>query len=153
MNDITQIKRGDIWYVDKSVYTGSEQQAGRPAVVVSNNKNNEYSTTVEVVFLTTKPKKELPTHVLIYNGGRESTVLCEQVTTVAIERLSSCRGRVSSSELMAIDNAIRISLDLSEESAPGDSSSALMKRLTRVEIECGMLRQMYDRLLDKILKL
>lgn len=35
-----KIKRGDIWYVSKDNYTGCEQAAGRPAIIVSNEKNN-----------------------------------------------------------------------------------------------------------------
>lgn len=33
-----EIKRGDIWYVSKDNYTGCEQAAGRPAIIVSNEK-------------------------------------------------------------------------------------------------------------------
>lgn len=54
------IKRGDIFYVSKFGYqVGSEQHAGRPAVIISNNECNRYSETVEIVFCTTKPKTEL----------------------------------------------------------------------------------------------
>lgn len=56
-----EIKRGDIWYVSKGNYTGCEQAAGRPAIIVSNEKNNACAETVEVVYLTTQPKKDLPT--------------------------------------------------------------------------------------------
>ena len=45
-----EIKRGDIWYVSKDNYTGCEQAAGRPAIIVSNEKNNACSETVEVVY-------------------------------------------------------------------------------------------------------
>ena len=44
-----EIKRGDIWYVSKDNYTGCEQAAGRPAIIVSNEKNNACAETVEVV--------------------------------------------------------------------------------------------------------
>lgn len=51
------MKRGQIYYV-RSNYReeGSEQRGGRPAVIVSNDKNNAKSNTVEVVYMTTKPK-------------------------------------------------------------------------------------------------
>ena len=57
------MKRGQIYYV-RSNYReeGSEQRGGRPAVIVSNDKNNANSNTVEVVYMTTKPKTDLPTH-------------------------------------------------------------------------------------------
>ena len=55
-----QILRGEIYYVrPASVSVGSEQVAGRPAIVVSNDKANLYSPVVEMVYLTTKPKNSL----------------------------------------------------------------------------------------------
>ena len=45
------IKRGDVYYiVKKNDVCDSEQRAGRPAVVVSNDKANEHSDVVEVVY-------------------------------------------------------------------------------------------------------
>ena len=41
------------------------KEGGRPAVIVSNDVCNEHSRVVEVVFLTTKEKPPLPTHVKI----------------------------------------------------------------------------------------
>ena len=74
------MKRGQIYYIESNHQEiGSEQRAGRPAVIVSNNKNNENSTTVEVVYMTTQPKNDLPTHVFIRSSLRPSTVLCEQI--------------------------------------------------------------------------
>jgi len=89
-------KRGEIYYIENSfATTGSEQRPGRPAVIVSNDNNNERSTTVEVVYLTTQPKTDLPTHVLIRSLSRESTAICEQITTVAMERIGTFKGRVT----------------------------------------------------------
>lgn len=56
------MKRGEIYYIESTYReTGSEQRGGRPAVIVSNDKNNENSEVVEVVYMTTKPKNDLPT--------------------------------------------------------------------------------------------
>ena len=52
-----EIKRGDIWYVSKDNYTGCEQAAGRPAIIVSNEKNNACAETVEVVYLTSLARR------------------------------------------------------------------------------------------------
>lgn len=82
------MKRGQIYYIESNHQEiGSEQRAGRPAVIVSNDKNNENSTTVEVVYMTTQPKNDLPTHVFIRSSLRPSTVLCEQIYSVSTERL------------------------------------------------------------------
>ena len=90
MNDI---KRGEMFYISRggASYNGSEQHSDRPAVVVSNNKNNENSNVVEIVYMTTQPKTDLPTHVTIRSTGRISTVLCEQVYSVSTERNGACR--------------------------------------------------------------
>ena len=113
------IKRGDIWYIEGGFTTGSEQRPGRPAVVVSNNRNNEHSSTIEVVYLTTQPKRDLPTHAVIRSMSRESIAICEQVTTVAIERLGNYRGQVTADEMADIEAAMRISLGLESREATG----------------------------------
>ena len=97
---------------------GSEQYADRPAVVVSNDENNKHSGVIEVAYLTTQPKTELPTHVTIRSTGRVSTVLCEQVTSVSVERVNNYIGQVSEQEMKNIDIALMISLQLD-----GDSKS------------------------------
>lgn len=91
---------------------GSEQYADRPAVVVSNQQNNEHSGTVEVVYMTTQPKTDLPTHVTIRSTGRPSTVLCEQINSISVERIGSYIGEVSEREMENIDIALMISLQL-----------------------------------------
>ena len=108
-----EIKRGDIWYVESSyAAVGSEQRPGRPAIVVSNDKNNQHSSTVEMVYLTTQPKHDLPTHVTIRSTNRVSTAICEQITTVAVERIGSYCGQASDEEMAAIDRAMLVSLGI-----------------------------------------
>lgn len=93
------IRRGEIFYIARGGATnGSEQFADRPAVVVSNDENNKHSGVIEVVYMTTQPKTDLPTHVTVRSTGRLSTVLCEQV---------------SEQEMKNIDIALMISLQLS----------------------------------------
>lgn len=68
------MKRGEIYYIESTYReTGSEQRGGRPAVIVSNDKNNENSEVVEVVYMTTKPKKT--TSQLMYLSGAHSPLL------------------------------------------------------------------------------
>lgn len=92
---------------------GSEQFADRPAVVVSNDENNKHSGVIEVVYMTTQPKTDLPTHVTVHSTGRLSTVLCEQVSSVSTDRVNNYIGQVSEQEMKNIDIALMISLQLS----------------------------------------
>lgn len=110
MNDL---HRGEIYYISRGVASyGHEQQADRPAVIVSNEKNNENSGAVEVVYLTTQPKTDLPTHTVIRSTGRVSTVLCEQIVSVSVDRIAGYIGQVSEQEQKNIDIALMISLQL-----------------------------------------
>lgn len=109
------VKRGEIYYISRGGYnTGSEQQADRPGVIVSNDKNNKNSQTLEVVYLTTQPKNELPTHCAIRSTGRVSTVLCEQIHTVAVERIGKYIGVCTAQEMQNIDIGLMISIGLGD---------------------------------------
>lgn len=108
------IRRGEIFYIARGGATnGSEQFAERPAVVVSNDENNKHSGVIEVVYMTTQPKTDLPTHVTVRSTGRLSTVLCEQVSSVSTDRVNNYIGQVSEQEMKNIDIALMISLQLS----------------------------------------
>lgn len=119
------MKRGEIYYIRSTHQEeGSEQRADRPAVIVSNNKNNEHSETVEVVYMTTRPKNDLPTHVFTRSALSPSTILCEQVCTVSKSRAGTLIGKLTDTELQALDIALMISLGIdfgpSEKPSPAD---------------------------------
>jgi len=79
------IRRGDIFYADLSPVVGSEQGGSRPVLILQNDIGNRYSPTVIVAAITSKSKRELPTHFEI--GSMEalqksSVVLLEQIRTI-----------------------------------------------------------------------
>ena len=109
------IRRGDIWYIgstDNEDTFGSIQAAGRPAIIVSNNACNTYSSVVEVVYLTTRHKKRLPTHVVINSARVRSTALCEQIDSVTIDKLLNRHGQCTADEMHRVDAALAISVGL-----------------------------------------
>lgn len=114
MSDTPDIKRGDIFYIANSKYyaTDPENEAGRPAIIVSNDILNKSSSVVEVVYLTTRDKKPMPTHVGII-CKIPSTALCETIYTVTKDRIGDFIKSCSAEEMTAIDKAIAISLGLS----------------------------------------
>lgn len=103
------VRRGDIWYVDCEKSTGHEQHGVRPAIIVSNDIGNNHSPIVEVVWLTSKEKKPLPTHVEIRGCG---TALCEQIHTVDKSRLVDLKKCCTEKEMMKINKAMLISLGI-----------------------------------------
>lgn len=74
-------KRGDILLVDFGRAVGSVQGGIRPALVTQNDKGNYFSTILQVAPITSKNKKDLPTHMTLDEGcglSCQSTVLFEQ---------------------------------------------------------------------------
>ena len=109
---VNAVHRGDIYYVEGTFGTGSEIVKDRPAIIVSNNRGNRCSQIVEVVYLTTKEKAKIPTHVDIRSATFPSTAMCEQIFTVSKRRLLRRLGRATDQEMESIDKALRISVGL-----------------------------------------
>ena len=108
-----KIMRGEIYYIRNFPTCGHEQRSGRPAVIVSSNENNAHSEVVEVCYLTLKEKPALPTHIRIDQGPCiNSTVLCEQITSIAIERIGDYMCRIPEHLEEALDKALKASLSL-----------------------------------------
>lgn len=106
------IKRGDIFYIYKGECIGSEQEGGRPGIVVSNDIGNKYAPVVSVVYLTKKPKNQQATHTVVDCNGTPSTVLCEQIYTISKSKIGDFIARCSEDEMHAVNNALLIALGL-----------------------------------------
>lgn len=113
-----EILRGEIYYVYPSGCVGSEQTAGRPAIVVSNDKANKYSPVIEMVYLTTQEKTSLPTHVDIFSAKSPSIALCEQVHSVSKIRLGGFIAKCTDGEMAMIDGALCVSLGIELQAKP-----------------------------------
>lgn len=115
----TIIKRGDIFYADLSPVVGSEQGGIRPVIIIQNDVGNRYSPTVIVAAITSQINKaKLPTHVEIsseeYGLNKDSVVLLEQVRTLDKRRLKERIGHMTDEDMIKVDIALKISLDLKE---------------------------------------
>lgn len=113
-----KVRRGDIWFVrDLGNAVGHEMKKNRPAIIVSNDTNNEHSDCLEVVYLTTTPGKRytLPTHVSIKSAdAKYSIALCESIYTVDSSRLMHRIGKCTTEEMNNVNKAVYISLGLEE---------------------------------------
>ena len=158
------MERGEIYYVSIAPQTGCEIQAGRPAIIVSNHRSNATSDVLEVVYLTTRPKKDLPTHVRITSTGRDSTALCEQISSVSRSRFGNYVGYCSDEEMQLLERALMISLGIADlgtapvtEDLPhNDGTSAepsTAAELVRVEAERDIYKRMYEQMLEKVVSL
>lgn len=124
------ILRGDIFFVRKAITEGNEQDAGRPAVIVSNDIGNQHANIVEVVYLTSQEKKPMPTHVEVLCKV-PSVALCEQICTVSKDRLGDLIRSCTIGEMKEIDKALMISLGI--ESGDGDSARLIDSKNSEIE--------------------
>lgn len=106
---------GEIWMCHLADRSGSVQSGYRPVFVVSNDKNNTYSNTFNIIPITSKfNKRNLPVHVVLLDywayGLREpSTMMIEQTTTVEINSLDRKIGKIiDKSVLIEISRAMII---------------------------------------------
>lgn len=107
-----EIRRGDIYHADLNPIFGSEQGGYRPVLVIQNDVGNQYSPTVIVAAITSKPKIKMPTHVSI-NGieglEKNSVILLEQLRTVDKHRLGTYICTLNRDLMKRIDKALRSS--------------------------------------------
>jgi len=113
------VRRGDIYYADLSPVVGSEQGGVRPAMVIQNDVGNKYSPTVIVAAITSQINKaKLPTHIEIpgkeYGLTKDSVILLEQIRTIDKRRLKEKTGHANDRLCVMVDEALRISLALTE---------------------------------------
>lgn len=104
---------GDIFVAD---LLGDEhvQSGKRPVVIAQNDVGNRFSTTVEVIPMSSRVNKAkyMPTHVLVHpssdNGlSTASIVLAEQAVTIPKKRLTQFLGTLDLSTLKLIGQARR----------------------------------------------
>ena len=115
--DTGNIRRGDIYFIEVGSTVGSEQRGRRPAIILSNNVGNRHGSTVIAAMITSAPKRlTLPTHVPVSATGLlpNSLVLLEQIRTVDKRRLISFIGHLGSKEMRKVDDALMVSLGLTE---------------------------------------
>lgn len=107
MNKSVPAKRGDIFYISNSkcYATDPSNTEGRPAIVVSSDKLNEHADVVEVVYLTTKEKRLMPTHAEVL-CKIPSTALCETIYTVNKDRLGDFVRTCTDKEMEGVNAGI-----------------------------------------------
>lgn len=110
------VRRGDVWLVDFGVPIGREQGYRRPAVVVSADMLNTGPGGVVIVVPTTTAHRGLPLHVEIEPdaGGLDEITYakCEDVKSVAVERLVHRFGSVSPEVLERIRQVLSYLFEL-----------------------------------------
>lgn len=150
MNQSKGVKRGDIFYIANSKFysTDPSNEAGRPGIIVSNDTLNEHSPVVEVVYLTTKDKKPMPTHVGIL-CKIPSTALCETIYTVTKDRLGDFVRSCTDKEMAEINRGMLCSLGITAPVVEREVKTSENADTTSLAVEKNLYKTLYEQLLDK----
>jgi mRNA interferase MazF len=110
---MASIRRGDVWLVNFDPTMGAEVRKRRPAVVVSNDLNNELAPLVTVVPLSTNVSRIYPFEVRIprETGMRKvSKAMANQIRTVSKKRVLRKLGLLPAEIMTAVEGAILLHL-------------------------------------------
>jgi len=108
-------KKGDIYLVNFDPTIGHEVKKSRPAVVITNDINNEYSQILTVIPLSSNTTRVYPFEVLIPAGkwvDTESKVMVNQIRSIDKKRLIKKLSSVPSEVIKKIEAAIRLHFDM-----------------------------------------
>ena len=142
-----KIRRGDVYWVSVDGSIGGEIQTGRPAVIVSGDKANETISTVIVAFTTTQGNGH-PSHVPVIVGGNRSKVKCDQIRTIAKERLSQFIGTLTDEEMRRVSGALAAAMCI-----PIASKGVDIEEYASMKAEVDMWKRLYERAMDQLVEL
>ena len=156
-------KRGDIYYVTYDNAIGSEMATGRPAIIVSSEKECGTNNVLSVVYLTSRETHaDFYLNVEINSTSRKSWAICNQVCSVDKIRCKNYCATATEAEMAAVDRALAMALGLPYGVVTDDSAVAAVRaELAETEAELrkkenevfGMIaeRDYYKRLYDAAL--
>jgi mRNA interferase MazF len=111
------MKRGEIYFANLSPAVGSEMDKRRPVLIVSNDANNNASTTVTILPITSNITRVYPFEVLLNpeDSGlfKISKIQAQQIRTISKQRvLADLVGCLSQELIDLVNDAIKLHLDL-----------------------------------------
>ena len=111
------IRRGEIYLTALDPVFRKEVSKTRPAVIISNNKNNLFSGTVTILPISSQNlDKTYPFEVFLPKGSgnlpKNSKVKADQIRTVDKMRIIKLIGELKENQIEDIEKAIKIHLDL-----------------------------------------
>jgi mRNA interferase MazF len=111
-------KRSKVYLVNLDPTIGSEIKKTRPAVIIQNDVGNQYSPITIIAPITSDDKAVYPIEVEVKlpEGGLDhnSLILTNQIRAIDQKRLVKRLGQLSEQTMRKVDQAIIISLALSE---------------------------------------
>src|SRR4051812_31776163 len=117
-------KRGEIYWVNiedeeeknregkKRKQKGSELNKNRPGIIISNNKQNQFSGAVIVALITSQIDKVYFFEVEIEVEGKQSKIITDQIYTVDKSRLERKMGVLNEKQLKQLVTGLHTVLEL-----------------------------------------
>lgn len=105
-------RRGDIYWVALDPALGTEIHKTRPAVIISNDSCNTHGSRVVVLPVTSNVDSLYPGEAAIRVRGKPARVLGDQMRSIDKRRLRRRIGRLRQTELVDVEQAVRITLGL-----------------------------------------
>jgi len=117
-NKVNFPKRGEIYYVNFDPTIGVEIKKTRPALIIQNDIGNMYSQATIVAAITSTSRGPHPYEVSVKAGEggltKDSLILLNQIRTIDKRRLGKKLGVVSSEKMQEVNEALKISLEITE---------------------------------------
>lgn len=142
-----KFERGEIYWVRDALTDGTEAAFKRPFVIVSNNEQNDKWGTILGASLTTKPRYG-KWYVVTKSTQRTSWVMCNCVVEIDKARLMEYAGRLSPEELKQVNEALKFSLDLTDDEPDVEESGD-----EDLSFQREMYKKLYEKALDELVKL
>ena len=109
-------ERGQIWLVNLDPAIGAEIKKTRPAVIISNDLNNQYADTVTILPVSDPGQKVYPFEVLIAPEdtglSKPSKIKCQHIRTVDKGRLIKPLGGIHTHRVAQVEQALKYHLGL-----------------------------------------
>jgi mRNA interferase MazF len=103
--------RGEIWMADFEPIRGHEQGGTRPCLIVSVNPFNRSRAALVIGIPLTTRQRQIISHIPVMppDGGLQqpSFIMCEQIRTLAQERLAQRWGAVSAHTMQSVEVQLR----------------------------------------------
>ncbi|MBZ0203373.1 MAG: type II toxin-antitoxin system PemK/MazF family toxin [Ignavibacteria bacterium] len=111
------MNRGDIFYADLNPVIGSEISKTRPVLIISNDVNNEYSSTVTVIPISSYTGRKIyPFEVLIESKSgilqNDSLLRTNQIRTIDKSRLKNKVSSVDHNVIQLVEKALCLHLGI-----------------------------------------
>lgn len=105
-------RRGEVWWVAFDPSVGGEIKKTRPAVIISNDAANRFLNRVQVIPITSNLGRLYPGEAYVVVNGMRHKAMADQLTTASKRRLREIVGKLSSSDVVAVERAIKVQLGL-----------------------------------------